>query len=32
MVFWDAEGVLLVDFLPRGKMINVDHYCSMLDK
>jgi len=32
MVFWDAEGVLLVDFLPRGEMINVAHYCNMLDK
>jgi len=32
MVSWDAEGVLLVDFLPRGEMINVAHYCNMLDK
>ena len=32
MVFWDAEGVLLVDFLPRGETINVAHYCNMLDK
>jgi len=32
MVFWDVEGALLVDFLPRGEMINVGHYCNMLDK
>lgn len=32
MVFWDAEGILLVDFLTRGETINVAHYCNMLNK
>ncbi|GFU89680.1 histone-lysine N-methyltransferase SETMAR [Trichonephila clavipes] len=31
-VFWDRKGVLLVDFLTRGDMINAAAYCSTLQK
>jgi hypothetical protein len=31
-VFWDAQGVLLVDFLPRGETINAAHYCGTLNE
>ena len=31
-VFWDAKGVLLVDFLPPGESINAVRYCETLDK
>jgi len=29
-VFWDREGVLLVDFLERGSTINSEAYCETL--
>ena len=29
-VFWDLQGVLLVDFMPRNTTINADAYCSTL--
>lgn len=29
-VFWDAGGVLLVDFLEQGRTINGDYYASLL--
>ena len=25
-VFWDMHGILLIDFLPKGQMINSDYY------
>ena len=28
--FWNCEGVLLVDFLPRGTTINDPYYASLL--
>ena len=31
-VFWDTEGVLLVDFLEKGATINSEYYCSLLKK
>ena len=31
-VFWDREGVLLVDFLVRGSTINSERYCETLKK
>jgi hypothetical protein len=31
MVYWD-DGVLLVDLLPRSKMIYAAHYWNALDK
>lgn len=31
-VFWDYKGVLLIDYLAKGKTINSDYYCNLLDK
>lgn len=31
-VFWDAKGILLVDYLEKGRTINADYYCGLLDK
>ena len=31
-VFWDREGVLLVDFLERGSTINSERYCETMKK
>ena len=31
-VFWDRRGILLVDFLTRGKAINSEQYCQTLQK
>ena len=31
-VFLDAQGVLLVDFLPRGETVNAIRYCQTLDR
>jgi hypothetical protein len=29
-VFWDAEGVILIDIMPRGQAINWDVYIQAL--
>lgn len=31
-VFWDAKGILFVDYLQTGKTINADYYCNLLDQ
>ena len=31
-VFWDAKGILLIDYLQKGKTINSEYYCSLLDQ
>jgi len=31
-VFWDRQGVLLVELLPQGTTINLGVYCEMLKK
>lgn len=31
-VFWDRQGVLLVDIMPSGTTINADAYCQTLKK
>lgn len=31
-VFWDRQGVLLVEFMPRGTTINSNTYCETLKK
>ena len=31
-VFWDAKGVLLMDFTPRGQTVNAARYCETLDR
>ena len=29
-VFWDAQGVVLVDFVPPGHTVNASYYCTLL--
>lgn len=29
-VFWDAKGVIMVDYLPKGVTINSAYYCTLL--
>ena len=31
-VFWDAEGILLIDYLKKCKTINSEYYCQLLDQ
>lgn len=31
-VFWDAEGIILLKWLPRGQTINSDYYCQILSE
>ena len=31
-VFWDAKEILLIDYLQKGKTINYEYYCSLLDQ
>ena len=28
--FWDQDGILLIDYLPKGQAINVEYYLSLL--
>jgi len=30
--FWDQEGILLIDYLPKGQTINAEYYSSLLVK
>ena len=29
-VFWDSQGVILVDFVPSGSTVNADYYSTLL--
>jgi len=29
-IFWDQDGILLIDYLPKGQTINAEHYSSLL--
>jgi len=29
-IFWDQDGILLIDYLPKGKTINAEYYSSLL--
>jgi len=29
-IFWDQNGILLIDYLPKGQTINVEYYSSLL--
>ena len=29
-VFWDAQGILFIDYLEKGRTINSDHYIVLL--
>ncbi len=31
-VFWDSEGILLIDYLEHGKKINMDNYAGLFRK
>ena len=31
-VFWDAHGILFIDYLEKGKTINSDYYMALLDR
>jgi hypothetical protein len=28
--FWDQDGILLIDYLPKGQTINAEYYSSLL--
>jgi len=28
--FWDQDGILLIDYLPKGQTINTEYYSSLL--
>jgi len=30
LIFWDQDGILLTDYLPKGHTINVEYYLSLL--
>jgi len=30
LIFWDQDGILLTDFLPKGQTINAEYYSSLL--
>ena len=29
-IFWDQDGILLIDYLPKGQTINVEYFSSLL--
>jgi len=29
-IFWDQDGILLSDYLPKGRTINAEYYSSLL--
>ena len=29
-IFWDQEGILFIDYLPKGQTINTEYYSSLL--
>ncbi|CAK1578665.1 unnamed protein product [Parnassius mnemosyne] len=29
-VFWDSEGILLIDYVPRGSTMNGQYYANLL--
>ena len=28
-IFWDQDGILLIDYLPKGQIINLEYYSSL---
>jgi len=30
LIFWDQDGILPIDYLPKGQTINVEYYSSLL--
>jgi len=31
-LFWDTHGILFIDYLEKGKTINTDYYCALLER
>lgn len=31
-VFWNTHGILFIDYLEKGRTINSDYYCALLDR
>jgi len=31
-VFWDARGIIFIDYLEKGRTINSEYYCTLLDR
>jgi len=29
-IFWDQDGIILIDYLPKGQTINAEYYSSLL--
>jgi len=29
-IFWDQDGIFLIDYLPKGQTINAEYYLSLL--
>jgi len=29
-IFWDQDGILFIDYLPKGQTINAEYYLSLL--
>jgi len=29
-IFWDLDGILLIDYLPKGQTLNAEYYSSLL--
>jgi len=29
-IYWDQDGILLIDYLPEGQIINTEYYSSLL--
>jgi len=30
LIFWDQDGILLIDYFPKGQTINAEYYSSLL--
>ena len=30
LIFWDQDGTLLIDYLPKGQTVNAEYYSSLL--
>ena len=31
-IFWDSHGIILIDYLQKGKTITGEYYASLLDR
>jgi len=30
LIFWDQDGILLIDYLPKGQTVDAEYYSSLL--